>query len=265
VMAKEPPSKTEATNKKKDEKPKETTAEFLSSTAEVFITGLFIITFIMQAFEIPSGSMLNTLLIGDHLFVDRVTHAPKSDWISPIVPYRPIHHDEIIVFITPADPPGSYLVKRIVGLPGDHLKLVHGDLYRNGQKLTEPYAHHDSEFPDPYRDEFPAYQAGPELDVTLDWRLHLADHVNQQGELVVPPGYYFGMGDNRDNSRDSRFWGLIPQENIVGRPMVIYWSFETPANQYTKASMGERIGFVVHIITHFFTETRWKRTFRLVH
>ena len=139
------------------EKPRETTVEFLASLAAVLVTGLFIITFIVQAFEIPSSSMENTLLIGDHVFVNREQFAPRTKWLGPILPYRQIHHGDIVVFLSPAEP-GLYVVKRIIGIPGDRIHLRDGVVYRNGQKLDEPYVIHqggEASY-NPYRDNFPS-------------------------------------------------------------------------------------------------------------
>ncbi len=249
------------------EKPKETTAEFIASMASVLVTGLFIITFIVQAFEIPSSSMENTLLIGDHVFVDRVRFAPPTKWVGPLLPFREIKRNDIVVFVS-VDTPGMYIVKRIVGLPGDHLRVVAGDLYRNGEKLNESYVVHkdmngaDNEFTR-YRDYFPKFPPLPEMELPQEWVLTMGSHI-EGGEIVVPPDTYFGMGDNRDVSKDSRYWGFIPRANVIGRPMFIYWSFETPAGQYQKNTIGDRISFVVHVIAHFFTETRWSRTLKIV-
>ena len=143
------------------EKHKETPAEFIASMASVLVTGLFIITFIVQAFEIPSSSMENTLLIGDHVFVDRVRFAPPTKELGLVLPYREIQRNDIVVFVS-VDTPGMYIVKRIVGLPGDHLHVDHGDLYRNGEKLSESYVvHKESNIPENeftrYRDNFPKY------------------------------------------------------------------------------------------------------------
>src|SRR5580700_7919395 len=137
------------------EKPRETTVEFLASLAAVLVTGLFIITFIVQAFEIPSSSMENTLLIGDHVFVNREQFAPRTHWLGPILPYRQIRHGDIVVFLSPAEP-GLYVVKRIIGIPGDRLHLRDGVVYRNGEKLNEPYViHQGGELRyNPYRDNF---------------------------------------------------------------------------------------------------------------
>jgi signal peptidase I len=244
----------------KPEKKRETTMEFISSMAVVLVVGLFIITFNLQAFEIPSSSMENTLLIGDHVFVDRVTVAPKTNWM-PLVPYRNIRHGDIIVFLSPAEP-GLYVVKRIIGIPGDHIRLKDGVVYRNGEALNEPYVIHIPDSYNPYRDNFPNV-APPEGMITPEWHLEMSSYI-QNGELVVPAGRYFGMGDNRDVSYDSRYFGFIPQENVIGRPMFIYWSFETPAGQYQKTSIGERVSFIAKVVIHFFDQTRWRRMFHVV-
>lgn len=236
--------------------------EFIGSTAAVLVVGLFIITFIIQAFEIPSSSMVKTLLIGDHVFVDRMTFAPQTSW-APFVRYRAPHRDDIFVFYSVTEP-GLHLVKRVIGIPGDRIHLVDGAVYRNGQRLDEPYVQHVGPR-DPYGNEFPSLSPNASMyPLAPEWRLTLASHI-ENGDVVVPPGYYFAMGDNRDVSYDSRYWGFVPQENIVGRPLFIYWSFETPENQYLKTSMGDRIGFLVHVVVHFFDETRWSRTLHLVH
>jgi signal peptidase I len=245
-----------------DEKPRESAVEFLASLAGVLVAGLFIITFVLQAFEIPSGSMEDTLLIGDHLFVNREQFAPPSRWMGPLMPYREVHRNDIAVFFSP-EQPGLFLVKRIIGVPGDRIHLRDGNVYRNGEKLVEPYAQHKRSNYDPYRDNFPAVPPSEMYGITSqDWLATMPTHI--QGEdIVVPPNSYFAMGDNRDNSKDSRYWGFIPRQNIIGRPMIIYWSFITPEDQYMMRDAGDRIGFLAHTILHFFDETRWSRTLRI--
>jgi len=261
------PKKDVPNRDKKDEKPRETTVEFLASLAGVLVTGLFIITFVLQAFEIPSASMENTLLIGDHVFVNRVQFSPASHWM-PIVPYAQIHRGDIVVFLS-VDPrtPDLYIVKRIIGIPGDRIHLRDGVVYRNGEKLTEPYVVHSQSDPyngyNPYRDNFPAVPPPEYSNVISEWKLTMPQHI-ENGDIVVPPDSYFGMGDNRDVSLDSRYWGFIPREHVIGRPMFIYWSFETPEDQYQQREVGQRLGFLVHVVIHFFDETRWKRTFKAV-
>jgi signal peptidase I len=247
-----------------DQKPHETTVEFLASLAGVLVTGLFIITFILQAFEIPSSSMEDTLLIGDHVFVNREQFAPPTHWMGPLMPYRNIHHGDVAVFLSP-EQQGLFLVKRIIGVPGDRIHLRDGIVYRNGEKLDEPYVRHKMPGDFPYRDNFPAVPPSSEYShVTNEkWIQEMPKHV-VGGDIVVPPDSYFAMGDNRDLSYDSRYWGFIPQQNVIGRPMFIYWSFITPEDQYQLRDVGDRLGFLAHIIIHFFDETRWRRTFMLV-
>jgi signal peptidase I len=244
------------------DKPRETTMEFLASLAAVLVTGLFIITFVLQAFEIPSSSMENTLLIGDHVFVNREQFAPTTHWMGPLLPYRSIRRGDIVVFLSPAEP-GLYVVKRIMGIPGDRIHLRDGVVYRNGEKLEEPYVIHQGMAYNPYRDNFPAVPPSEFNNVAPNWQLTLKDHI-QGDDIVVPADSYFGMGDNRDVSYDSRYWGFIPRENVIGRPMFIYWSFETPPNQYLEREVSQRVGFLAHVLIHFFDETRWRRTFKVV-
>jgi len=247
----------------KEEKPRETTVEFLASLAGVLVTGLFIITFVLQAFEIPSGSMEDTLLIGDHLFVNREQFAPPAHWMGRLMPYREVRRDEIAVFLSP-EQPGLFLVKRIIGVPGDRIHLRDGAVYRNGQKLEEPFVRHKREH-NPYTDNFPAVAPSEMFGVRNEkWAQELPSHVEGE-DIVVPPNSYFAMGDNREVSYDSRFWGFVPRENMIGRPMFIYWSFVTPANQYEMRDVGDRLWFLAHIVIHFFDETRWSRTFSIVH
>ena len=245
----------------KKEEQNETALEFIASMASVLVTGLFIITFVIQAFEIPSSSMENTLLIGDHLFVDRVTYAPKAGWM-PAVPYQNPKRGDIFVFLSPAQP-GLFLVKRVIGIPGDRIHLRQGIVYLNGVAQNEPYVIHSMQNYIPFRDEFPSAPP-PEGAITQEWQLTMGNHV-QNSDLVVPPDSYFAMGDNRDVSYDSRFWGFVPRENVIGRPLFVYWSFETPRDQVEKTSMAERVSFLGHVVIHFFDETRWRRMFRMVH
>lgn len=247
---------------------KETPLEALASICSVLVVGLFIMGFIFQNFVIPSGSMEKTLLIGDHVLVDRITLAPPTSW-APFVHYRPVQRGDIIVFLKPhPETPDLILVKRAIGIPGDRIHLRHGVLYVNGVAQNEPYAAmpDNGNYEDayqPYRDDFPAIAPPPEVQVTELWRQDLPTHI-QGDDLVVPPGKIFAMGDNRTESLDSRFWGFVPMENIMGRPMFVYWSFQTPADQEDKTSMSDRLAFMVHIVTHFFSGTRWSRTFHIV-
>jgi signal peptidase I len=266
----------------------ETPLEALASICTILAVGLFVFGFVFQNYEIPSGSMLNTLLIGDHVMVDRISLSPPTRW-APFVHYRPVQRGDVIVFKKPhSEVPDMDLVKRAIGIPGDHIHLRGGVVYLNGVAQNEPYAiQPDAMSLVPFRDDFPSDPAGlrrqasddlaargdcqdqPCLNQeaidnrTITWADELPEYV-QGDDLVVPPGYVFAMGDNRAESLDGRYWGFVPQQNILGRPLFVYWSFETPADQEDKTTIGDRISFMFHIVTHVFTETRWKRTFHVI-
>jgi signal peptidase I len=245
-----------------DEGPRETTVEFLASLAELLVIVLFIMTFVLQNFEIPSSSMEDTLLIGDHVLVNREQFAPRTRWMGPLMPYRDVRRDDIVVFLSPEEQ-GLFVVKRIMGVPGDHIHLRDGAVYRNGQKLVEPYVQHKQADYNPYRDDFPAVPPAETYGVRNEkWAEDLPSHL-QGGDIVVPPDSYFAMGDNRDVSYDSRYWGFLPRANVIGRPLFIYWSFITPPDEYLKTDMGDRFASMAHTILHFFDETRWSRTMRI--
>jgi signal peptidase I len=183
--------------------------------------------------------------------------------MGPLMPYRDIRRDDIVVFLSPEEP-GLFVVKRIMGVPGDHIHLRDGVVYRNGEKLVEPYVQHKLADYNPYHRQFPG--RAPFGNVRRKKRKMGGGtaFASEGDDIVVPPDSYFAMGDNRDVSYDSRYWGFIPRKNVIGRPMFIYWSFETPADQYQMRGMGDRLGFLAHIIIHFFDETRWSRTLRIV-
>ena len=240
----------------------ETPHEFFASICGVLALGLFALTFIFQNFEIPSGSMLNTLLIGDHVLVDRITLAPPAAW-APFLHYRNVQRGDIIVFFKPENP-DLFLVKRVVGIPGDRIHLRNGVVYLNGKPQAEPLAVKPTDAGyAPYRDDFPAVPASQGYDLTATWTLELPQHIVGE-DLVVPAGQYFAMGDNRPYSLDSRFWGFVPRENIVGRPLFVYWSFITGEEQIDKTAVSERASWFAHIVLHFFDQTRWHRTLHLV-
>jgi len=243
------------------EQHKETLPESIAGFASVFVVGLFIITFVIQHFEIPSGSMENTLLIGDHVFVDRLVPTGKRGFPGLLLPYRELRRNEIAVFVSPSEP-GLYLVKRIVGIPGDRIHLRDGKLYLNGVLQAEPYVIRDSTY-DSYRDNFPAVNPAESLGVAESGRKTLPPNIHGQ-DLVVPPNYYFAMGDNRDNSNDSRYWGLVPRDNFLGRPLFIAWSLNQTEADFVAKPLGERVMAFLNTAFHFFGQTRWNRVARLV-
>ncbi len=252
-------------------KPKPLAENFIRVWAPTLVAALFIITFNVQAFEIPSGSMEKTLLIGDHLLVDRIRFSPPSRFLGGLVPYRPIRHGDIIVFMTPVQfEKGLHLVKRVIGLPGDHIKLVNGVVYRNGRPVRRSYVMHypvdcNAAAFDPARDNWP--NGGPLMDTADSWADTQSQFIHN-GQVVVPPGEYFVMGDNRMCSWDSRYWGFVPQANIIGRPEIVYWSYKSKASQYefpSQASLTKDVGGWISVLEHFPTRTRWNRTFHIIH
>jgi len=227
---------------------------------------LFASTSLAWSYVIPTGSMEDTLMIGDHIVVDKLAYAPPGVTSKYLLPYEEPKRGDIIAFRYPADI-SQLFVKRVIGLPGDHLKIVHQQVYVNGKKLTEPYVYHKSGYLDPYRDYFPSAPTSTELipDSKRDALLHeMLQHHVVSGEVVVPPHSYFAMGDNRDNSEDSRYWGFVPRDNIVGKPVLIYWSYNTTTDMLMPHSASGYSNHFVDVCAHFFTKTRWDRTFRLI-
>ena len=240
----------------------ETPLEAFASICSILVIGLFALTFIFQNFVIPSSSMEKTLLIGDHVMVDRITLAPPAAW-APFVHYRNVRRGDIIVFFKPGYP-DLFLVKRVVGIPGDHIHLRGGTVYLNGKAQDEPYAaKSDYSNYSAYRDDFPAVPTTESSEVEPNWAEELPTRI-QGDDMVVPAGHYFAMGDNRPNSLDSRYWGFVPRENIVGRPLFNYWSFITSENQEYKTTMADKASFMAHTVIHFFDQTRWSRTLHLI-
>jgi signal peptidase I len=191
-------------------------SESVQSLLGTVVIAVFVITFVVQAFQIPSPSMENTLLIGDYLLVNKLVYGGGGvgDYVMP---YRTVRRGDIVVFHYPVNP-AQHFVKRVIGVPGDRVRLVNKQVFVNGVALKEPYAHFSRPANDLFRDSF------PRLDVaageTPEWWLQLRKLV-EDGQLIVPEGHYFVMGDNRDDSYDSRYWGFVPQANIIGRPLLI--------------------------------------------
>ena len=249
--------------------PKSSLRDTLESLIVTVILAIFGTTFVVQAFKIPSGSMENTLLIGDHLLVNKFVFAWQFGPLRRLGPYGSPHDGDVLVFKFPGsgveaqEEPGEHFVKRVIGVPGDRIRIVNRQVFRNGVPLVEPYVHH--EFPNQVMegDNFPPANPDELRKATPDWAADIENHV-KDGELIVPPASYFVMGDNRENSWDSRFWGFVPRKLVSGRPLLIYWSFETPPDEYQQTSFSERVSQTADLVFHFFTKTRWRRTFRIV-
>ena len=243
----------------------ETRLESISSICCTLVTVIFVLTFLVQNFVIPSRSMASTLLVGDHVVVDRASIAPASPW-TKVVPYRDVHRGEPVVFYKPIQESNGeelILVKRVIGVPGDRIHLRSGVVYLNGVAQNEPQARQPTaENFDAYRDDFPSNAPDNIPGVTATWALELPKHIEGE-DLVVPQDSYFVMGDNRADSLDGRYWGFVPRSNLIGRPLFVYWSFPTP-DDLDKASAAEQTRFALHEVVHFFDETRWRRTFKVV-
>jgi signal peptidase I len=241
---------------------RETPRNSIAEWAVTILLLLFGTTTLVQAFVIPSGSMEDTLVIGDHLLVDKLAYAPSGPLSKYILPYEQPKHGDIIVFRFPVDISQTF-VKRVIGVPGDRLKMVNRVVYRNGVQLNEPYVYHKFAY-DASRDNFPGeptmFAEGLQAQLQRDM---LENHV-VNGEIVVPPNEYFAMGDNRDNSLDSRYWGFVPRDNIIGKPLLIYWSYQAPSEDLTGSSVNSLVTHFIDLGEHFFTRTRWDRTFRLI-
>jgi signal peptidase I len=256
--------------------PNETPFETIAGICSVLVIGLFALELLGQNFVIPSGSMEDTLLVGDHLLVDRITFSPSTSWM-PLVHHRNPQRGDIVVFYRPAPQPEpdadgnpvySILVKRLVGMPGDRIHLHDGTVFINGVAQPMPKEGLDTPIAPSeraYADEFPSVLPTVEDShgAVTTWVVDLPNHI-ENGDLVVPPDKYFMMGDHRHASLDSRFWGLVPRENIMGRPLFNYWSFKTPEDQEDKKGLGNQLAWMAHVAIHFFTDTRWSRTFHRV-
>jgi len=241
----------------------------------VLTIALFINTFLVQAFRIPSGSMENTLLVGDYLMVDKARWAPAGRW-SWLLPYQPVRRGEIVVFRYPVDP-SEFFVKRVIGVPGDRIHLQMGRVWCNGRALEEPYAVFKDRTPDGYRDDFPR---GARYNENLrpGWAGELRKQLDH-GELVVPEGKYFVLGDNRDRSLDGRYWGFVPREAIVGRPVLLYFSLAQNSDQGADPAADEgededtgavattaaddKLGLLRARFSRLLGEPRWRRILRV--
>ena len=233
----------------------------IQSIAGTVVIAVFVVTFLVQAFTIPSPSMEGTLLVGDYLLVDKFCYGGGASW-SRFMPYRKIQRGDILAFNYPVNP-RQHLVKRVVGVPGDRLRLINKRVYVNGVPLQEPYVQYISAVHNSYRDDFPRTDI-PDVGVTARWWEEMPKLVEDK-QLIVPQDNYFVLGDNRDDSQDSRYWGFVPRENIIGRPMIIYWSARNLNNDLPGSpTASDRLYHLAYAVTHFFQITRWERTFRLV-
>ena len=223
--------------------------EYLESVVVAIILALFIRTFVVQAFKIPTGSMENNLLIGDHLLVNKFVDAPTASSVErALLPIGEIRRGDVLVFKYPVEPDRDF-IKRVIGLPGETLQLKDKKIFINGKPLDEPYVH----FLEPPR-------GSSELSEVTS-----SDVRENYGPVTVPPNQYFMMGDNRDNSADSRYWGFMPRDYVKGKALLIYWSYESEREDYEDESASATLKGLASVFMHFFTKTRWDRLGHLIH
>ncbi len=240
-----------------------TAPEALASLLRTVVVALFLLTFVLQPFLIPSESMEHTLLVGDFLLFNKQVYAPAGKFTRWILPYRSVQRGDIVIFHHPNPP---MLIKRVVGVPGDRLCIEDGRVIVNGVALDEPYVAFEPAPPSPFRDNFPArIYTDPQVDP--DWWMQM-ENLTENGKLVVPQGEYFVLGDNRNHSKDSRYWGFVPREAIVARPLVIYFSLRRPSTtdvQQAPLSAGDdRLGHDRELSSMLTGFARWKRIFHVV-
>jgi signal peptidase I len=235
--------------------------EAVSSLLRTVIVALFVLTFVAQPMVIPSESMEHTLLVGDFLLMNRSALAPAGIW-KRILPYAPVERGEIVTFHAPMDS-REYLVKRVIGLPGDRLRIDKGKVTINGQTLAEPYATFEPGEANAFLDHFPT-QTYTDPRVEPDWWKRLQQDT-QDGELVIPAGDYFMMGDNRNHSLDSRYWGFVKRSQIIARPLVIYFSLVRPSRTDLQQASDDRLGHESDVSAQLKGFARWRRIFRVVH
>ncbi len=233
----------------------------MTSTLRLLVGVVFVFTFIVQPFRIPSPSMYPTLKVGDFLLVNKVTIAPAGHW-RWLLPYRAPRDGDIVIFRFP-EKPSEYVVKRIIGSPGDYLHLHHGLVIRDGHQIHEPYATYLPAVPDRFRDDFPAVSYNyPGAD--YHWWLRMQRYVHH-GQLDVPARRFFVLGDNRNDSRDSRYWGFVPRANIVGRPLLIYFSLRQSSVPSFPNLPDDKLNHNSGLFAGLLNFARWNRTFEIVH
>ena len=228
---------------------KSTAREYFESIVIAVILALFIRTFVVQAFKIPTGSMEENLLIGDHLLVNKFVFGPTASRLErAVLPVGTLARGDVVVFKYPVEPDRDF-IKRVIGLPGETIEVKEKKVYINGKPFEEPYVH----FLAP-----PAAQSELHEVTSFDVR-------ERYGPVTVPANQYFVMGDNRDNSQDSRYWGFLPRENVKGKALLIYWSYEAEREDYLDEGAGATIKGLVSVFAHFFTRTRWDRMLHQIH
>jgi len=239
-----------------------TVPEAMASLLRTIVIALFVLTFLFQPFLIPSESMERTLLVGDFLLMDKQIFAPSDRLARLILPYRNVERGDIVVFHHP-DPAAPLLIKRVVGLPGDRIRIEDGQVSVNEVPLDEPYVAFEPAAANSFRDNFPA-RIYSDPNIHADWWEQM-QMLTKDGELVIPRDRYFMLGDNRNHSDDSRFWGLVPGQAIIARPLVIYFSLRRPSTTDVEQASDDRLKHDSELSARVIGFARWKRIFRVVH
>ena len=217
---------------------KSTLREYTESILIAVILALFIRTFVFQAFKIPTGSMEENLLVGDHILVNKFIYGPTVTPLEErLLPVRAVDREDVIVFRAPQEPDKDF-IKRVMGLPGESVVVEGGDLLIDSEAIDDPHANHKAAY---------------------------GNFHDTREPIDVPENEYFVMGDNRENSRDSRYWGTVPRPLVKGKAMFVYWSYESNEQSFISSGVADRLMQFGNVILHFFTRTRWERTFKLIH
>lgn len=232
----------------------------VQTTLTFLVGALFVLTFIVQPYRIPSASMENTLLVGDFLLVNKAIFATPGPW-RHLLAYEPVQRDAIIVFHDPVNT-SLQLVKRVVATPGERLQLRQGVLYVDEKPQREPFALYQQTFPSPFSQEFPP-NAYTDPGVSIRWWGEL-QRDTQNGELDIPPHRYFVLGDNRNDSLDSRFWGFVPRQNIVGQPFLVYFSIVSQDPEELALPQNGKLGDGRTWWSTLAGTARWNRIFHVI-
>ena len=223
---------------------KSTAREYFESIVIAVILALFIRTFVVQAFKIPTGSMENNLLVGDHLLVNKLVYAPTvSRFERTVLPITEIERGDVVVFKYPEEPERDF-IKRVIGLPGETLEIRNKQVYIDGMPIDEPYVQ---------------FLQAPSPDGSTSY-----DVRERYGPVTIPADQYFVMGDNRDNSQDSRYWGYLPRAYVKGRALMVYWSYESDPHAYREPGLAGTVRAVGEAVPQFFSRTRWGRLFHII-
>ncbi len=233
----------------------------MQNTLTFLVGALFVLTFIVQPYRIPSASMEDTLLVGDFLLVNKVAFARPGPW-RHLLAYEPVRRDDIVVFHYPVDH-SLHLVKRVIGIPGDRIHLHHGLVFLDGRLQKEPFAVYIKTYSNPFRDEFPTPDYTDPGVRTAWWRKMKQDV--HDGELTIPSKKYFVLGDNRNDSLDSRYWGFVPRQNIVGEPFLVYFSVNVAGRSEITGIASDRLAHEHSWWSDLAGSARWDRIFHVIH